>query len=248
MIVALMGSLMILVGPGPSGGTLATASPTTRPLVLPIPPGQTWHVCQGYNGELTHAGLPALDLSRARQSIGSKGCMAGSKYSSAGSIVSSPAAGTAYRWPGCCGDDFVCVNLDSGGSVAIGHLSDRVSDGTRVGTGTRIGTVAWPHSANGDYAHIHVQVHPGPDCTEGSDPVAFDVAHGFRWACTPDLPYSGAPNQYAGLSVSRCASNDGDGEQRADEELDAGVGGPTWLAVMIVRSIRVVGISMAAPG
>ena len=241
----LAASLMVLIGPSLAGSSRATASPTI--LVLPIPPGETWHVCQGYNGELTHDGIPALDLSRARQSIGSKGCKAGSKFSSAGSVVSSPAAGTAYRWPGCCGDDFVCVNFDSGGSAAIGHLSERVPDGTRVATGARIGTVAWPHTSNGNYAHIHVQVHAGPDCTEGSDPVAFDVAHGFRWACNPDLPYSGEPNQYAGLSVSRCSAAGGVREKKAEPELDAGIGGPTWLAAMVARSIRMVSVSIAGP-
>jgi hypothetical protein len=37
--------------------------------------------------------------------------------------------------------------------------------------------------------------------------VAFDVAHGFKWACTPDLPYAGVTNQYSGLSVRRCDSS-----------------------------------------
>ncbi len=197
-----------------AGALVTPALASTSPLVLPIPPGETWYVCQGYNGQVTHAATPALDLSFARQSAGPAGCFAGTKYSSAGSVVSSPGAGTAYRWPGCCGDDFVCVNLDSGGSVAIGHLSDRVPSGTRVPTGGRLGTVAWPGDPNGDYAHIHVQVHPDSGCTEASDPVAFDTAHGFKWACTPDLPYSGERNQYSGFAVSRCSSS----AERRDEK------------------------------
>ena len=142
----------------------------SSPLVLPIPPGQTWYVCQGYNGQITHHGTPALDLSLTRKSVGSQGCLAGTKYTSAGSVVSSPAAGTAYRTPGFAGDDFVCVNFDFGGSAAIGHLDNRIASGTRVQTGARIGTVAWPEYSNGDYSHVHIQVHPAPDCTEGSDP------------------------------------------------------------------------------
>ena len=132
--------------------------------------------------------------------------MAESKYSSAGSVVSSPATGNAYRWPGCCGHDFVCINIDSGGSVAIGHLSNRIASGTRVEAGSRIGTVAWPRPANGDYAHIHVQAHPTPDCTKGEESVAFDADHAFKWQCAPNLPYSGAVNQYSGLAVIRCPS------------------------------------------
>lgn len=191
------------IAPHPSHAEAGSGS-----LELPIPAGQTWYVCQGYNGEVTHSGMPGLDLSLEPSSAGSKGCMAGSKYSSAGSVVSSPGAGSVYHWPGCCGDDFVCVNLDSGGSIAVGHLSDRIPNGSRVEAGMTIGSVAWPHHSNGDYAHIHVQAHPEANCTEGSDPVAFDVAHGFRWACTPDLPYSGVPNQYAGLAVKGCKSVD----------------------------------------
>lgn len=189
-------------------GTSLPQADAAEPLELPIPAGQTWYVCQGYNGQVTHAGSPSLDLSLEPRSPGSRGCLAGSKYSSAGSVVSSPGAGTANQWPGCCGDDFVCVNLDSGGSVAVGHLSDRVPSGSRIEAGTTIGSVAWPQPSNGDYAHIHVQAHPKADCTEGSDPVAFDEAHGFRWACTPDLPYSGTPNQYSGLALQGCRSAD----------------------------------------
>ena len=240
-----LGLLIALTGTAyPATANVAPSPAQTRLLTLPIPPGQTWYVCQGYNGELTHGSIPALDFSLAPQSAGSKGCIAGSKYSSAGSIVSAPAAGIAYRWPGCCGDDFVCVNFDSGGSAAIGHLSNRVPSGTRVRAGGRIGTVSWPDRSNGDYAHVHAQVHVDPDCTEGSEPVAFDVAHGFRWACTPDLPYSGSPNQYSGLAVTRCAS-DGRGEEApgATDELDAGIGGPSWVAMMITRSLRVIGVS-----
>ena len=173
--------------------------------------------------------------------------MAGSKYSSAGAVVSAPAAGTAHRWPGCCGDDFVCINLDSGGSMAIGHLTDRVPSGTRVPTGGRIGTVAWPHSSNGDYAHIHVQVHQSPNCTEGSDPVAFDVAHGFKWSCMPDLPYSGALNQYSGLAVSRCSKTSVDREGPRDGAVEVGMGRPSWVAVMVFRSIRLLGVSIVGP-
>ena len=201
--------MLVLAFGVPTDGYVSEANASTSPFVLPIPPGQTWYVCQGYNGQLTHAEVPALDLSLEPRAAGPRGCMAGSRYTSAGSVVSSPAAGTAYRWPGCCGDDFVCVNLDSGGSVALGHLSNRIASGTRVATGAPVGTVAWPRRSNGDYAHVHIQVHGRPNCTEDSAPLAFDVAHGFKFACTPDLPYSGAPNQYSGLAVRRCKSSDG---------------------------------------
>lgn len=223
------------------------SSSSIRPLVLPIPENQTWFVCQGYNGPLTHEGVPALDLSRDRGSPGPRGCMAGSKYSSAGSVVNSPATGIVYRWPGCCGHDFICINFDTGGSAAIGHLSNRVASGTRVETGSRIGTVSWPRPANGDYAHIHVQVHSTPNCTEGNDPVAFDVSEGFKWQCTPNLPYSGAVNQYSGLAVKRCGSSgnqDGEQQGHGGDASDRGWAGPgsarklERLAEILVASIR----------
>ncbi|MGI8774650.1 MAG: hypothetical protein ACR2KQ_06505 [Actinomycetota bacterium] len=159
--------------------------------------------------------------------------------------MSSPAAGTVYRWPGCCGDDFVCVSFDSGGSAAIGYLSNRAVSGTRISGRSRIGTVAWPHASNGDYAHIHVQVHQGPNCTEGSEPVAFDVAHGFKWRCTPDLPYSGSVNQYSGLAVDRCGSPIADETTISMNQLNGGLGEASWLTVLVSRLIRVVGSFMA---
>lgn len=223
-----------LSGFGAPGAEARTGPSPVRSLVLPIPPNQTWYVCQGYNGQITHAGTPALDLSLERRSAGPEGCLAGSKYSSAGSVVTSPGDGTASRWPGCCGDDFVCVDLDFGGSIAVGHLSHRIRDGSRVTAGSRIGTVAWPHPSNGDFAHVHVQVHPAWGCTEGSDPVAFDVAHGFKWRCTPDLPYSGTANQYSGLAVERCGSS-GEGEH-AQRSTARDV--ERWLGARLVELLR----------
>ena len=230
-----LGALLFLVLGSIVLAPLASpAEAAGRSLVLPIPRGQAWYVCQGYGGEISHDGIPALDLSRERRSVGPDGCMGKSKYSSAGSVVSSPAAGTAHRWPGCCGDDFVCVNLDSGGSVAIGHLSNRVPTGTVVSTGDRIGTVAWPHPMNGSYAHIHVQAHTEANCTEGGDPVAFDEAHGFKWACVPDLPYTGIPNGYSGLAVERCESSAATAADPRVEERDR-TAKASWFLKRVVR-------------
>lgn len=223
LIVATLSLFVLSSGGSSAGPSFSRTGSSTRPLVLPIPAGQTWYVCQGYDGQLTHRDAPALDLSVDPLAAGPRGCMSGSRYSSAGSEVTSPAAGTAYRWPGCCGNDFVCVNFDTGGSAAIGHLSNRIASGTRVGTASRIGTVAWPKAANGDYAHIHVQVHAEQDCTEGSDPVPFDMTHGFRWQCTRNLPYSGVVNQYSGMAVSRCSSSEsGNLKKRATRKDDGG--------------------------
>lgn len=202
VVVTLIGILI----PVPTFTDAGEAKASTRPFALPIPSGDTWVVCQGYNGSISHGGTPALDLSLAPDAAGPLGCMMSTKYTSAGSEVVSPAAGIAYRTSGCCGDDFVCVDLDAGGSVAIGHLDHRVPDGTRVGTVERIGTVAWPNEANGEYAHIHIQAHPIAGCMDASEAVPFDSEHGFRFACAPDLTYSGGSNQYSGLQLSRCGN------------------------------------------
>ncbi|HYO60595.1 MAG TPA: hypothetical protein VEU29_01700 [Actinomycetota bacterium] len=255
---ALVAVVATMLAAPPGNGVAAGAGPSSqRSLVLPIPPNQTWYVCQGYNGQITHAGQPALDLSLEARSVGPDGCLAGSKYSSAGSVVTSPGDGVASRWPGCCGDDFVCVDLDSGGSVAVGHLSNRVPDGTRVATGQRIGTVAWPHPSNGDFAHVHVQAHPAWGCTDGGGPVAFDVAHGFKWRCTPDLPYSGAVNQYSGMAVSRCGASAAAGPRKDSVDLglpsrdDGPAPDPRRAAIRLVELLRrsmigVVGLAFRA--
>lgn len=89
-------------------------------------------------------------------------------------------------------------------SIGVGLRIRRLHQAQRVAAQERIGTVAWPNIANGSYAHLHVQAHSRSDCTESDDAVAFDVAHGFAWACTPNLPYSGTANQYSGLALTRC--------------------------------------------
>ena len=40
--------LVAVVLAAPTDGYLSEARASTRPFVLPIPPGQTWYVCQGY--------------------------------------------------------------------------------------------------------------------------------------------------------------------------------------------------------
>ena len=217
-------------------------------LLLPVPAGQTWQVCQGYNGEITHEATPALDLSAAPRSAGPSGCLAGTKYFSAGAVITSPGSGRAHRAWGCCGNDFVCIDLDSGGSIAIGHLANRIDGGRRASPGDRIGTVAWPAPANGDYAHVHIQAHPEPGCMTSSNAVPFDAEHGFGFACVEDLPYSGEANQYSGMSVRRCESSPDERarsrlpdrgtteeRERAVDRADRGRARGSWSAPLMVE-------------
>jgi hypothetical protein len=177
---------------GPStSGTGATFRPQ-----LPFGNGQTWWVCQGYNGSISHRGIPALDLTVRKQDVGRDGCY-GDTSASASQAVRSPGPGTAVL----SGSDGICLNLDSGRSMWIGHLVDRASG--PVEAGGVIGATEPPNSANGGYAHIHVQMNPGRGCAASGSPIPFDYSHGAIFIGAPNLPYAGTVNQYSGLGLSR---------------------------------------------
>ena len=74
----------------------------------------------------------------------------------------------------------------------------------RVERGDELGKVEppIPGSPNGDYAHIHIQVHSGAGCADSGSPIPFDDAHATRLIGTQELPYSGEVNQYSGLQLS----------------------------------------------
>ena len=163
--------------------------------------------------------------------------MASTKYSSAGSVVTSPGSGIAYRTSGCCGRDFVCVNLDAGGSVALGHLSDRIWSGAKVDAGDRVGIVAWPDHANGDYAHIHIQAHSGFGCMGDGEAVPFDRAHGFKFRCVRELPYSGDVNQYSGLPLQHCSPDPGPRRVREPGPRFTRAMRVAWTATMLLRGM-----------
>ena len=181
---------------------VCTTTPTgngTSALQLPFPAGETWWVCQGYNGQISHKGIPALDLTVRQQDVGTSGCY-GDTNASANRSVTAPGSGTAIP----NGPDGVCLNLDSGKSMWIGHLIDRVSG--KVEQGGNLGKVepANSRSPNGGYAHIHVEIHPGLGCATSGAPIPFDDAHGTRFAGAPNMPYDGTvKNQYSGQALTR---------------------------------------------
>jgi hypothetical protein len=183
------------------------ASANPSPLPLPWPEGQTWYVCQGYNGLISHQGKPQLDLSIDPRAAGPSGCTPSTKNSSYDKPVLAPGSGRVKRINGFRGPDFVCLTFDAGGSMAIGHLSNRAADGP-IEAGKTLGTVEAAGYNNGNYAHIHVQFHSGSGC--GKSPlVPFDDAHQARFQCAPNLPFdlnSRKTNQYSGLALTRCAT------------------------------------------
>jgi Domain of unknown function (DUF4189) len=166
-------------------------------LRLPFASGETWWVCQGYNGQAsgTHNNIPALDLTVREQDVGPNGCW-GEQNASTGRSVTAPDNGTATT----SGSDGVCLNLDTKKSMWIGHLVNRVSG--PVQRGDELGKVEPPvdGSPNGNYAHIHIEVHPDAGCA--GSPIPFDDANATRLIGTQELPYSGEVNQYRGLQLS----------------------------------------------
>jgi hypothetical protein len=197
------------------GALLTVATPVQRahalpaPLLLPFNIGETWYVCQGYNGQITHQNEPALDLSIDSASPGSKGCTPATANSSTGKDVLAPGAGNTIR----VDSDLICVNFDAGGSALLGHMGSRIANG-HVAASDRLGVVNPPDAAtNGGYAHIHIQAYSGRGCGSATK-VAFADATAARFQCAPDMPYIGTPNlpvgsanppnQYHGTSLSRC--------------------------------------------
>lgn len=200
------------------GSDHAQAIPS--PLLLPFSVGETWYVCQGYNGQISHFDAPALDLSVDPNSPGPTGCTLSTADASTGRFVTAAGAGQALHWDftdpvtGVFHTDFLCINFDAGGSVLLGHMGNRVGHGTHVSAGQQVGTVNGPDNMNGRYAHIHVQAYSKPNCDKTAK-IAFSDANGARFQCAPDMPYQGTPgdpvgpsnpaNQYSGQPLTRCA-------------------------------------------
>src|SRR5687768_2706717 len=106
--------------------TPAHAWQTSSILLPPFPVDQTWYICQGYNGEISHQGAAALDLSFASDSAGPNGCTPATADASANKPVTAPGSGRTVRSDYFPDADFVCIDLDRGGSVAVGHIGDHV--------------------------------------------------------------------------------------------------------------------------
>ena len=199
MLLGMLGLIAIPFGINtPALLTTQKVSAMPGTLLPPFPPGETWYVCAGYNAiPVTHSGTPKLDLSIASNSPGPTACTSATSNSSSNKVVTSPGTGSLIQGSGTD----VCINFDGGGSVVIAHIGNRRANG-RVNGGDQIGTVNAPNSENGYYAHIHIEARTS-NCPNGT-PVPFDDAHGLRFQCAPDMPYSGATNQWSGTALRRC--------------------------------------------
>jgi hypothetical protein len=196
-----------------AGALLQAAPPDAKAsgqLWLPFSLGKTWFVCQGYNtAEIDHVGtmINALDLSVDPTSAsGTYGCT-GSATASQGLTVSAPSSGTIVSY--CCKnpiDDMVCIAFDIGGSAHIGHMGNMLPIGTHVPAGYRIGSLNPPNTTKGDgeYSHIHIELHTSNNCSGTSIP--FDDANNMRFQCAPDLSSNGSAHQNYRTYLSRCGT------------------------------------------
>lgn len=167
-------------------------------LIVPFAPGQTWYVCQGYNGSISHGSDPALDLTSVAGSNGPTGCR-GDANGAAGKAVYAPAGGYLINLNNGIGG--ACLNITGGGSLYLGHMRNIRANGN-VNQGDQIGTVgAADANFNGGYAHLHLSARSGTGC--GGTKVPFTSAHNMKIRGVQELPYSGATNQWSGLSVVR---------------------------------------------
>jgi hypothetical protein len=161
-------------------------------ITLPFKSGQTWYVCQGYQGSVTHQNLFALDLSVA-QDFGSSACypVDGNNNKSADQQVFAPATGKVVY----VNTDLVCLLMDSNRSFLIGHIKRTVPNGATVNQDSLLGTVSQAVDANGNFAHIHVEARNSANCNSGTS-VPFTAANGFQFSGVGDLPDLSNRNDY----------------------------------------------------
>lgn len=168
---------------------------------LPFSDAEPWYICRGYNiGGHIAVQKFALDLSVHPDSDNPNGCNPLTSNASTGRDVLAPASGKVVLHQG----DGMCINFDNGKSMFIGHLDNRSPVNKRVARDEKIGTVAPPRESNGNYAHIHIQVHPGLGCASAGHSVPFDDAYGTRFQSAPSLPnIEDNRNQWSGQSLTR---------------------------------------------
>ena len=173
------------------------AAAATGRLIVPFAVGQSWYVCQGYNGSPSHSGDPAFDLT-TDPSRGPNGCYGDANHA-ANKPVYAPGPGTLAQVSSEYGG--VCITLTGGGSIYLGHLKNRRANGA-VKAGDQIGIVAPAGEVNnGGYAHVHMSARNGTGC--GGTKVPFTSANNMRFQGVADLTSSGASNQWSGTLFKR---------------------------------------------
>ncbi|MCH9651696.1 MAG: hypothetical protein K0U98_25945 [Deltaproteobacteria bacterium] len=220
LLIAYRGLLLVILAL-PGASLIAQESEIAgEGIFLPFAPNETWYVCQGYRATTsnTHNNSFALDLTRDPDGLGSSACYGDQDYSE-GEPVFAPGPGVLSFY-GVSVDDLVCLDLDAGGSLLIGHLDpDSLTGQGRVDSQEILGLLAGPSTGaggvdNGDYSHIHIQAYSSDDCTGGS--AAAEPFEGeYKFFGVPDLPdlrpYSAQGesyrNHYFGTGLSYLITN-----------------------------------------
>jgi hypothetical protein len=177
-VIMMLAVLIIGVSSTLTGVTAAHAA--TGNILPPFDEGQTWYICQGYDGTVSHTGTSqyGLDLT------GSPNCGNGA----AGRNARAPLAGTVAYWQAAFGN--LCVNVAGGRSYTLTHINASVTSGNVV-AGQVLGTVGAAGTLNNNgVAHIHFQLWSSPGCYN-SPGVPFDSAHSARICGAPDLTVGG---------------------------------------------------------
>jgi hypothetical protein len=207
---------MVVVSLFPLDG-LRPAAANHDNMVLPWEPGETWHVCIGYDtstGVTSHQGEQkfSLDLVADASDISGNGCKAGAT-TSVGKNVRAPTDGK-LAWKGATQTDIVCVDTPDGFSLKIGHiiLGNNCETGEPLKVGDPIcknqilGTVNVPAPSNNHIAHIHIGLFTGSGCgklgTGTGVTIPFD--NRFEGVSLPDI---GTQDQYQGTKIPRPATS-----------------------------------------
>ena len=165
-------------------GSTPPPPPPSSQIILPFRSGETWYVCQGYRGTVTHQNYFALDLSIG-QDFGSNNACYGNQNRSANRPVLAPASGKVYYIKSR--SDLVCLSIDNNRSMLIGHINRSVRDGATVNRGDVLGTTTsqTPPSPS-FFSHIHLEGRKSPDCNPNTS-VPLTEANGFRLENVGDL-------------------------------------------------------------
>ncbi|MCC3426319.1 MAG: ricin-type beta-trefoil lectin domain protein [Microcoleus sp. PH2017_01_SCD_O_A] len=168
---------------------------------LPFGRGQSWYVCQGYQGNPTHTNSYALDLTVSNQDFGATACYPsdGRSFSkSANYDVLAPASGTISY----VNSDLVCLSIDNSHSLLIGHFNRTVANGQRVNAGQVLGKTSIANSNNGGFSHIHLEARNTAGCRVGTS-VPLTSQYGFQLRGVGDLPNLPGGNDYFKRGLTR---------------------------------------------
>ncbi|MDM8567236.1 hypothetical protein QUF74_16500 [Candidatus Halobeggiatoa sp. HSG11] len=154
-------------------------SAASRDLVFPFEQGETWYVCQGYNtNQITHHNdyrtiqlKYSFDLTTEPNSTppwSTYGCNGDRKHAKRKSVLS-PGTGTVAKEKYAAASDMMCINLNNGGSIMLGHFDvdkSKFYTGQTVTVNQEVGKLATSNvkGNNAYYSHIHMSLYKYNNC------------------------------------------------------------------------------------